>query len=287
MAFGLEALELGSCYELAARGPPAEAAPRQAAVLRHGFVHLCSSDEDTSAAQAAHAQRSRSCGPWLGAAAAAEAEELAFARYVATFHFLGRPGGTGPPVARKRGHRRAPSGTRRALAELAAWGPSGRRLPRARWADEVDLWCGGSLEDDDLEGFEPALPRLRADAPAFVPQAVALSTTPSERWPPATAFSRGPGVTAEAGARVPPPPPLSPPAMAGLLATLCSPGPPPAPAGDPWVSAAVPQQTAKAATSGLLWEKVTLDDHLELLAQISHASSTTAPPSVSGEDAAS
>lgn len=253
VAFGPEELERASCFALLARptGPAGEPL-RQASALRHGFVHLrgCGEEVGLPALAPLPGRRARSCSP--PAAVAEAAEELSFERYVATFHFRVRPApsfgvsnASGTPCASALAacqptimscRPSPPCGARQALVELLA-------LDRACIATSAGQPCSS----------------LRADAPAFVPQAVALSTAP----PPTRWFVAQPHMEAtEAGARVPPPP-NSPPAVANLLASLNLSGPPPAPVGDPQVS---------------------FDDCLECLSLTSHASSTTAPPSVAEEE---
>jgi len=244
-------LEQASCFALIA--PLGEAA-----ALRHGFVHLrpCDSKVD----EPVRGRRARSCT----ARVSADDEDLAFERYVATFHFLRtRPPADSAEPSKANDSFRAPTRARDALEKLTM-------MKAGELSEQDDV-----AEDGVSTVASTVTPNssLRADAPVFVPQAVALSTAPPARW-----FLPVSGAQpSEAGARVPPPP-TAPPAVAGLLAALHTPGPPPVPAGDPQVTCFSPQACLSPSCS------VNLEDHLERFSLASHASSTTAPPSVVEED---
>jgi len=81
----LEALEESSCFDLveAVKTNGLKEDTRKVAALRHGFVHVDGADL-MEAASPSRRRRAKSAEP----RPVSEAEELAFARYVATFHFL-------------------------------------------------------------------------------------------------------------------------------------------------------------------------------------------------------
>mmetsp|Transcript_18953 Transcript_18953/g.30773 ORF Transcript_18953/g.30773 Transcript_18953/m.30773 type:complete len:426 (+) Transcript_18953:112-1389(+) len=213
----LQELELGSCFELVSTS---ESKLSKATALRYGFVHLSGSDVGTSSPRRAYSAEPRG---------SKEVEDIAFARYVATFHFSSRRSSV---AAAAEGGLKTPTGARQKLADLAspclACGPSPER-PEDLQLDEQSEGEGSAAAeaiaseqvssphgadgsaalDDAKELCPPDSPtRMRADAPTFVPQSVRCIPLPLSTMPPSS-----PSQHLEAGARVPPPPPPSPPPL--------------------------------------------------------------------------
>lgn len=118
-----EVLELGSYFELVSSP---EGRDGKVAALRHGFVHLRGNSATPPRRRRALSAEVRSCF---------EAEELAFARYVATFHFCRTSEIEGAAAFPASGGK-TPTGARRALVEFA--------MPAVATGDSS---CGG----DDAE----------------------------------------------------------------------------------------------------------------------------------------
>lgn len=291
----LAELELGSCFELVSS---AHGRQCKVAALRHGFVHLSESE----AAPLGH-RRSRSAEPRTQA----EAEAMAFERYVATFHFAWRKEALNP----RDGVLKSPTGARQKLAELALpQGFSAFSIHPESEKHQCEPLSPVSTADSfniDNEAFPvevalvPEVPavsppgspsRLRADAPAFVPGVAAkgpLLTLPQGRThgtvestgqaPVVTAFGLGPSAYSyinqrEAGARAaPPPPPSAPPrlmAPSGPLGQI--PRPP----------AAAPKLTQALLESARRTQHHRLSFNGAMLETASHgscSSSTTVPSS--------
>jgi len=78
-AMTMESLELGSCFHLVSSTVGQQ--PRKMEMLKHGFIHM--RGPSSSPGPRMRGKRSFSAEPCT----AAHAEEIAFMRYVATFHF--------------------------------------------------------------------------------------------------------------------------------------------------------------------------------------------------------
>lgn len=242
----LEVLESGSCFGLVAGVGKAVEARQQVVALKHGFVHVSEGGTPPSSRRSISAD----------ARPVDDAEELAFQRYIAVYHFSHRATcstrGSATPMS-PFSSPVTPTGARDKLLELAT-------LPAA--AAEASPRCGGSpLPDTPSTAAGTPRPtfssqlsasaacwtpppmkadsRLRAEAPAFVPHHATPSPlqqpTPQHtaQAPTMKQLSASPVSSphhgnrdaarpqdsrpTQAGAhRPPPPPPLSAPAV-GLL----------------------------------------------------------------------
>lgn len=239
----VESLELGSCFVLASPKMESSKSPCMVPVLKHGFVHLREPLDEGSPEPVSR------CGPRSPSAPprpVLEEEELAFSRYVATFHFSrGTPtesgsGGstccsptwcpktpTGLCSSPKGSSPKTPTRAKETLLQLATSPDTCPNMSleevcrdlraadvigpqdAAESAGEVTGVVDGAVAKED-EVATPGSFRLRADAPAFVPSSPGFSLPGPLLSPvPSPPMSPAPS-PAFAGQWVPAPPPDAP-----------------------------------------------------------------------------
>lgn len=219
---GAEDLEASSCFDLSPWSP---SRLQEVKALRNGFIHVPLSSP-------ASVRRSRSAEP----RSSAESEDLAFERFVATFHFQAPSTPLKQGASRELDHELDPPEDTTADVSPAFASEDEWPLEPAVECDSPSRMRTDAPEFIPGGGVSPL--NMRADAPTFVPGGVSFGSPtpapapaplpPSPRIAPApgppasptrgvcplsTMPPNSPGGSFEAGARVPPPPPRAPPSL--------------------------------------------------------------------------
>jgi len=236
----VESLELGSCFHLVS--PTVGQKPQKEMMLRHGFLHV--RDSSGSPTRSPTGRRSVSAEP----RPPTDEEELAFARYVATFHFSkeemrrptkGQPALTGWSRTSSEPWTQPLSGLSRTSSE--PWSQDSSSQGSCGGMESLIPGPRGTAAPPYTAEPPPVISRLRADAPAFVPQATPapVATPAMTFWTPrveAPIKAETPSTPSPSKAtrRLLGPPPTTPPPLPPVEATDPTP---------PWSSQPEPANT--------------------------------------------